>query len=395
MTSKQIAKILKDKMDKMEIDNNNSRNGDDSNDMFATNELYSNIVSNNQLWDIPVEEKITSHRKVVGPLIVFLKKIIKKLLYWLVTKPFLVQKNFNGSVTRTLNEIWNFIGGIQEQNKAIENKLKTSFEDINITQIKNREHLLSEISILKKQMDELTKETYKLKEQKEDEDAFTINYLEFENKFRGTEEDIKARQMEVYLPYLAKKINRKVLDVGCGRGELVNGLFENGFDSLGIDLNKQMVNHCQQKGYNVIYGDALEYLHGIEDNSLGAIFSLHVFEHLQPVQIMNLLERFYEKVEDGGLVILETPNPECLYTLAYGFSMDLTHKKILHPYTMKFLLEEVGFRDIEIKHLSPVAQSAKLKTLNEQDNMETINDNFKKINDLLFGYQDYAIVAKK
>ena len=72
-------------------------------------------------------------------------------------------------------------------------------------------------------------------------------YASFENRYRGTEEDVR-KQQEIYLPYFNQ--GRKVLDLGCGRGEFIGLLTQNGIQAEGIDINEQMIDICRDKGYD-------------------------------------------------------------------------------------------------------------------------------------------------
>ena len=83
--------------------------------------------------------------------------------------------------------------------------------------------------------------------------------------------------------------------------------------------------------------------------------------------------------------------------------MDLSHVKPVHPATIKFLMESVGFRDVEFKFFSPHPDEAKLETFEVEEGMddagrrklEVMNGNIDKLNELLYGYQDYAVIGKK
>ena len=83
--------------------------------------------------------------------------------------------------------------------------------------------------------------------------------------------------------------------------------------------------------------------------------------------------------------------------------MDLSHVKPIHPETIKFLMESVGFRDVEFKFFSPYPDEDKLETFEVGDGiddvgrrqLEVINANIDKLNGLLYGYQDSAVIGKK
>ena len=227
-----------------------------------------------------------------------------------------------------------------------------------------------------------------------------MNYFLFEEKHRGSTEDIKQRQ-SIFLEYF--KNCQKVLDIGCGRGEFLSLLKENGIDAKGIDLNEDMVLYCQKNGLDASQGNALTYLQVIEDKSLDGVFSGQVVEHLQPDELISLVKMCYDKMKFGTYFVAETVNPTCLSVFANSFYMDLSHVKPVHPATIKFLMESVGFRDVEFKFFSPFPDEAKLEKFEVEEGMddvgrrqlELMNANIDKLNGLLYGYQDYAVIGKK
>ncbi|MCZ8512554.1 class I SAM-dependent methyltransferase [Paenibacillus filicis] len=395
---------------KLKINQNKKKEINNNNRLFNFHiqdytQLEREISQNNLTWNIPVSEPITSHRKFIGPSLVFIKKVIRKILYWLVTKPFLQQREFNASITRSLNELYrdnksfnnhynNQLDSLNQiYNKIIdlENKINYKIEEYNQSFF-NIGQILKDYKINESIEQRLSSIENKYSEKEKDED-FNINYVEFEDRFRGNEANIKEEQVEVYLPFIPN--GAKILDVGCGRGELISAMQERGFVTTGIDLNSDMIDHLKNKGLNVHHMDAIQFLKETNEN-FDAIISLHVIEHLKPGQILELVRTAYENLNKDGVLILETPNPECLYNLAFGFTIDMTHIKPVHAYTLRFILEEVGFTDIKVKHLKPVDDKVKLEYVDEHIEQNKIfNKNMEKINTLLYSYQNYAIIGKK
>ena len=76
------------------------------------------------------------------------------------------------------------------------------------------------------------------------------------------------------------------------------------------------------------------------------------------------------------------------------FPLDMTHKQLVHPYTLKFLLEQRGFRDIEIIYTSINDPNIPILEIDSVD-VKEYNERIKKMYELLFGAQDYAIIARK
>jgi O-antigen chain-terminating methyltransferase len=220
-----------------------------------------------------------------------------------------------------------------------------------------------------------------------------FDYAGFEDRFRGREEDIKNRQ-RVYLPYFEGR--GLVLDVGCGRGEFLELLREHQVKGRGIDLDLDMVLLCRDKGLEVAMQDGLSYLAELADESVDGVFVSQLIEHLEPKQIIELVRLSYRKLTPGGVLILETPNPQCLMIFADSFYRDLTHLRPIHPETMKFLLEATGFREVELRYSAPVDTAMRLPLLaTDGAESEGFNRGVERLNALLFGFQDYAVIGRK
>jgi O-antigen chain-terminating methyltransferase len=231
-----------------------------------------------------------------------------------------------------------------------------------------------------------------------DLDAF--KYVGFEDAFRGSREDIRARLAE-YAPRFDGLSN--VIDIGCGRGEFLDLLKARGIAARGIDTNHAMVEACRASGLDVTEGDALSLFAGLEDSSVGGIFSSQVVEHLQPGYLLRLLETAAHKVRPGGLVIIETINPSCWVAFFESFLRDITHVWPLHPETLQYLMRASGFREVTLEYKAPVPAAGRLRQLPTAFGMDpatesfvaTFNENVETLNARLFGYLDYAVVARR
>ncbi len=214
-----------------------------------------------------------------------------------------------------------------------------------------------------------------------------VTYIAFEDRFRGSRELIKERQSQ-YLSFIHKAYNQTkgdyLLDIGCGRGEFLE-LLSDVVPSKGIDVNKESIRSCLEHGLNAELADALDFLRSVENNTLVGITAFQVIEHWRPRYLIELLRLSYRKIKTGGSIILETINPLSLYSLR-DFFADFTHVKPVSPHTLSFLLEASGFIDITVRFSSPVSNEAKLSGDDE---------NTRKLNEILFGFQDYAVIAWK
>jgi 2-polyprenyl-3-methyl-5-hydroxy-6-metoxy-1,4-benzoquinol methylase len=220
------------------------------------------------------------------------------------------------------------------------------------------------------------------------------DYFAFESRMRGSTEEVRAWQ----LAYLENfRAQAPVLDLGCGRGEFLGLLAAAGVEARGIDANPDMVDYCRGEGLEVDQADLLDHLESLEPGSLGGIFCAHVVEHLDPPRLVRLLELAATRLRAGGVFVAETPNPRTLVALSTFFA-DLTHAQPIHPETISLLARQTGFESTEIRYLHEPPPEARLQLLpgvgKREKDAALLNGNFERLNEVVFGPQDYALVAR-
>jgi SAM-dependent methyltransferase len=225
------------------------------------------------------------------------------------------------------------------------------------------------------------------------------DYVALEDRFRGTRSEIVER-VEVYVTYLPA--SGEVLDLGCGRGETLSVLRERGWRARGVDASREMVDHCRQQGLEAETGDLFEALALAPEGSLAGVISLHVIEHLPGERLGRLVRLAWRVLEPGGALILETPNPLSLVVAARNFWRDPTHRRPVHPATLALLFEQAGFDPVERLELRPFSEGERLPDMplaglpSEVSALaERMNDLRDRLDELLFGCQDYAMIGIK
>ena len=208
-----------------------------------------------------------------------------------------------------------------------------------------------------------------------------FDYGRFAERFRGTEEYVKAGQ-QMYLPYYTGLQN--VLDIGCGRGEFLEMMRAAGVPAKGIDLSEESVAMCRHKGLEAEVADLFVYLENLPEASLDGVFCSQVVEHLPPEKLPTMIRLATSRLRRGGVIAIETPNPECLAIFATHFYLDPTHQRpVPHP-LLAFYLEEYGVGNIEVRKLSPAAES--------MPSLKSLPEDFREA---FFGGLDYAVLGKK
>jgi len=218
------------------------------------------------------------------------------------------------------------------------------------------------------------------------------SYTGFENRFRGSEDDIKRQQAPHLIHF---RPGGKILDLGCGRGEFLELLKKNGFEGFGVDGNSRMADICLEKGLNCAKGDLLETLSARPDGSLDGIFSSQVIEHLPPAYLKKMVEISRAKLAPGGVIVLETVNPTSVFALVRIYFLDPTHQRPVHPHALKFLLESSGFEGVEIQYSAELG-AERLQAVPAADEASSVlNRNIDRLNELLYAPTNYAAIGRR
>ncbi len=210
-------------------------------------------------------------------------------------------------------------------------------------------------------------------------------YKAFEDRYRGARTIIKAR-LSAYLPFItplaALHAPAQALDLGCGRGEWLELVQENGFTARGVDLDDGMLSACRALGLNVETQDALAALRALPDASVALVSAFHLVEHIAFDDVQALIAQALRVLQPGGLLIMETPNPENLTVGAHSFYRDPSHLRPLPPELLQFAAEFGGFARQRIVRLQedPALRTATVVHL--QQVLDGVSP-------------DYAVVAQK
>lgn len=215
-------------------------------------------------------------------------------------------------------------------------------------------------------------------------------FLEMSYAFRGSRDEIK-RRVACHLPGMLAAVGQggqlPILDIGCGRGEWLEVLRDAKVPARGVDTSHACVTLCIDHGLSVTRADGLAALGETPDGALSGVSALHVVEHLPFDAVVRLIDEAHRCIARGGVLLLETPNPESLMVGGRTFFFDPTHRMPIPPDVLALVVRERGFTEVRVERLHPYPREYQLP--GEAGEAETV------LNQLLFGPQDYCIVARR
>lgn len=210
-------------------------------------------------------------------------------------------------------------------------------------------------------------------------------YRAFEERYRGSRENIKQKQ-KVYLPFVQPLHihypDGIVIDLGCGRGEWLELMRDHHIPAKGIDLDQGMLDAGQNLGLDVVEGDGILFLKKMKDESAIIITAFHVIEHISFDQLQELVSEAQRVLKPGGILILETPNPENIRVASETFYLDPTHTRPIPSGLLSFTTEYHGFLNNKVIRL----QESELLSAQKYANIGQVIEGSSP---------DYAVIAQK
>jgi O-antigen chain-terminating methyltransferase len=211
-----------------------------------------------------------------------------------------------------------------------------------------------------------------------------------QDRFRGSEAETAAK-LQVYLenlkPLLPALPKAQWLDLGCGRGEWLEVGSQLGCPILGLDSNPASVLRCREKQLNVEERDALTHLRSLPDRSAAVISAFHVVEHWPMHYTVALVEEVARVLQPGGLLMIETPNPDNLLMGSANFWNDPTHRQPVPPKLLEFLYEYYGLTVVKRLELNPLPKEQRFAF----DEISVVH----RLNDYFYGPQDYGLIGRR
>jgi 2-polyprenyl-3-methyl-5-hydroxy-6-metoxy-1,4-benzoquinol methylase len=338
----------------------------------------------------------------------FVKRVVRKLTSWYVEPRWILQQQLDGEsiefASRAFNSICRIEAELDElrrQNTRLKLQLVDSNERVSrlrhhqgelYERVEGHETVLGRVA-MQDEVRPLAQEVTALLDRLGaiGTSGANIDYAEFENCFRGDSDEVEQSQERYLSLFPPASEPGRIVDIGCGRGEMLALLQRDGQEVIGVDLDLGMVEICTSKGLPAVVDDGIRFLSQTENDSLKGIFCAQVVEHLITPEMEQLIVLALRSLRIGGVLVIETINPRSSFALGNHFYADTSHVRPVHPETLRFICEQIGFRTVLLEERSPHPALALANDLPGG----SVGDAVGALLESVFGYQDYVIVATK
>ncbi len=351
------------------------------------------------LHDTADDAPLTSHRRLLGPLVVLAKKLLRALLAPTLRR----QAEYNRANARVVSALWQWTDWVAREQMALLRALHRpapagEAADARIAELERLvRELRTELAGRRPPSPasgdaDVSAAAAPAAQAPGSQDAGRLDalYVALQDAFRGPRADVKAR-LAFYLPLVKEATSggaaMPVLDLGSGRGEWLELLREHGVTARGVDRNRVLLDDCRRRGLDVEEGDVPACLHGLADGGLAAVTCFHVVEHLPFETLVELVDQIVRVLRPGGLAVFETPDPQNLLVASHAFHLDPTHRRPLPSAMLKLLVEVRGLRRVEVVRLNPSAEAVRVA--------DEGSEVARRFNEYLYGPRDYAVIGWK
>ena len=144
-------------------------------------------------------------------------------------------------------------------------------------------------------------------------------------------------------------LGKKVVEVGCGRGEYLALLHENGAEVHGLEFSAESVRHCVNEGYPVFQGFIDNNNDRLPEAPYAAFLILNFLEHLPNPHLT--LRGISHNLLEGGVGLVEVPNFDMIVNNGLFSEFIGDHLFYFTEETLTQLLANNGFEVIDCQEI--------------------------------------------
>jgi|SRR6185437_243439 len=150
------------------------------------------------------------------------------------------------------------------------------------------------------------------------------------------------------LPLVPKSKDIKILDIGCGYGEWLMLLRQNGYEqTTGIDISPEQVEKAHLLGLqDVFVADVFDFL-SQNPKTFNCITGIDIIEHFSKDELVRLLELIKGALTENGFAIFRTPNMDGILASVYAYG-DFTHSSLLNYSSAMQIGIAAGFTKVDV-----------------------------------------------
>lgn len=160
---------------------------------------------------------------------------------------------------------------------------------------------------------------------------------------------VQTRLEEIVAEFARYRKTNRLLDLGCGAGNLLLAARKNGWDAQGLDVAPNAIQHVRELGFEVFHGELLDAR--LPSEHFDVITAAELLEHLPDPRAE--LKEIARLLRPGGLFWTTTPHARGLAARVLGLKWRCIsppeHLQLFSVQGLKSLMLDVGFREIRLQ----------------------------------------------
>lgn len=182
--------------------------------------------------------------------------------------------------------------------------------------------------------------------------------------------------------------NKKIIEIGCGKGEYLNILKKFCKKSTGIEFSKKNVQFCKNLNLNVKQGYICDEDLNLTNNQFDAFICMSFMEHAPDLN--KFLKNIYKILKDNSYGIIEVPNFDMILKKKLYTEFIRDHIYYFTKKTLEKVLNLNGFEIIKCEEIwdkyilsAYIKKNKKIQKLDLKNSLKFINLDYKKFKNFM------------